>query len=162
MVTRILILDDDQTRHDAFKARLTKHYGSDGVVLVQHISFEKFNNCLTEMEKFDIIYLDHDLGDHTSENIVRGSGIYGRDLSFNGQDAALCVAALPKDKHPDKVIVHSWNPPGARMMVNILREAGISVAYEPFSPPQEGELEHDAMREAMVAEYMKDDDYYGG
>ncbi len=121
---RVLVLDDDDIRHEQFKVNLEGH----DVVHVHTV--EEAGNALAA-EKFDLVYLDHDLNDHGYES--KGDTSYGR-RELTGFEVARYIAQyLAPQKHPTKVIVHSWNPPGARMMVAVLRDVGIPVTYEPFN-----------------------------
>ena len=36
---------------------------------------------------------------------------------------------------PEKIVIHSWNPPGARNMISLFNQIGHKhVAYQPFDP----------------------------
>jgi len=58
-------------------------------------------------------------------------GTYG-ESELTGQDAAIHVARLPEDKRPTQVVIHSWNPPGATRMLQLLRDAGVRAIRAPF------------------------------
>lgn len=125
MSKRILVLDDDETRHDIFSDALTGN-------IVTHVwTVDDACHELEAQDKFDLVYLDHDLNDHGVRSTMAST--YG-EVELTGYDVALFIARrLDEAKRPNKVIVHSWNPPGARMMVACLREVGISATYEPFT-----------------------------
>jgi CheY-like chemotaxis protein len=125
---RILILDDNPERHDAFDTFLD---GKGHEVMHAWTYWDAIG--LLEDERFDLLYLDHDLNDHESASVI--SGMYGsRELT--GLDVARFVARqLADDLKPERVVVHSWNPMGARSMVDILISVGISATYEPFANP---------------------------
>ena len=120
----VLVLDDDKTRHEIF----TDHFKDD---IVTHVwTVDEANKALSNF-KYDICMLDHDLNGHGVRSTM--ASMYG-DVELTGYDVALFIAReLDEAKRPDRVIVHSWNPPGARMMVACLREAGILAVYEPFT-----------------------------
>jgi hypothetical protein len=118
---RILFLDDEAWRHDA----VDKVF--DGHVVHHCYDMDSFMETLKE-PKFDLISLDHDLGD-----IVTFDDGYKYERT--GQDCARYLAQnLPSDKMPRRVVIHSWNPAGARAMYQILWDAGIRSFLEPFSP----------------------------
>lgn len=95
---KILILDDDQIRHDFFNRALfgeniTNVYTADQCIDV------------LRNEKFDIAFLDHDLGGQ----VMVGSG------PKTGYQVACFLEMTPHLK-PPRVIIHSLNPSGARNM----------------------------------------------
>lgn len=115
---RILILDDDDIRHEAFKWKLHMKHDCIHVYTVQG-AIEALNNN----PAFDIVFLDHDLNDHqyTSHETVSFSKI-----SLTGYRVATYISKeLPKEKRPETVVVHSWNTPGGDSMMAILKEGGI-------------------------------------
>lgn len=102
---KILFLDDEQARHD----RIVQIYdGETGLSLNRVFTYNMFEMLLNAMSPLDIIYLDHDLGD-----------------TKTGEDAALLIAALPPEKRPKEVRVHSFNPVGARRIIQVLQDVGI-------------------------------------
>ena len=120
---RILILDDDKVRHDAF----------DNIYddcLVEHAyTYSEFVNKLNS-GKWDLIHLDHDLGDHTSGDVwIDG---WGSTREYNGKNAVDRVCELDNSKRPDEIIVHSINPSGAKTMCQSLTRAGIPNKWEPY------------------------------
>ncbi len=119
----ILVLDDDKFRHELFE----KSLGKDNVV--HHVyGYDQAIKALDKYSPFDIIYYDHDLGDHgPSPNGYSGT------VERTGADVALyMVKVLPEDKRPKLVVVHSWNYYGANRIALICKEAGIPVRREPF------------------------------
>lgn len=122
-MSSILFLDDAAARHDGFAAMTAGH-------LIRHVyTFRDACDAL-EAERFDVAYLDHDLnafGPHSVE-----PGMYG-EQELTGADVARFIAQMPAEKRPLSVVVHSWNPDGARRMVAILRDADVPVVYQPFS-----------------------------
>lgn len=116
---RVLIVDDEQARHDAFKRRYT------GCELVHARNYAEARDAMAG-ERFDVMQLDHDLQDYRL--------VDGVMCERTGQDVAKLVASLPPAKHPGTVILHSWNPEGARAMGRILNDAGLRrVSRVPFS-----------------------------
>lgn len=117
---KILVLDDDHLRHEAF-TRAFPH-------AVHVWTVEEFQEAYAA-GGWDLLYLDHDLNDFGVRSTAEG---YGGRVELTGADVATWVARLPVDMHPKEVIIHSWNPGGALNMLNVLRDAGIRVTYRPF------------------------------
>lgn len=123
---RILVLDDDDIRHEWFK-----EYFKD--FEVQHVY--TVNGTITALisdPQYDFVFLDHDLNDnqYTSVKRIDGDNIPGFvgpcRVELTGVDVAEFIARiLEPGKRPKEVVVHSWNPPGAEKMIGILREANI-------------------------------------
>ena len=111
-MSRVLILDDEQYRHDAFAVSFAGHE------LVHVRSASEAAEALRG-PRFDLAQLDHDLGGH---------------WNGTGRDVAEHIAAMPAEARPRLVIVHSFNPPGARLMVATLKQAGVPASHRPFSP----------------------------
>jgi CheY-like chemotaxis protein len=108
---RILVLDDEEVRHDAFSLRLL------GNEVVHVWNLEQIQQKLKAEDAFDLIYLDHDLGEEAD----------GRDV------VNFIVRELPQQQWPKEVIVHSWNFYAANQMVQTLKDAGIKASYQAFS-----------------------------
>jgi ActR/RegA family two-component response regulator len=109
---RILVLDDEQYRHDGFAMRFA---GQD----VTHVRTVAEAFKALDGERFEMACLDHDLGS--------GDG--------TGLDVAERIAAMTREARPRYVLVHSFNPPGARRMVATLKQAGIPSKHEPYRGP---------------------------
>jgi hypothetical protein len=85
----------------------------------------------------DGISLDHDLGLHhyseaeieANEELLFGKG----QAEETGYD--LVQWMIENDKVPGIVVIHSWNPDGARRMATLLNEAGHNVTIAPFQLP---------------------------
>ncbi len=126
---KILILDDDQIRLDS----LTKRYkhGTDNVVAVK-----KYGECVSHLRErqWDLISLDHDLGDQNSDADCYDNGWEDR-VPYNGWHVVQEILAcdFPEENLPKRVIVHSVNPVGANRMFDALRRRGIDVSWEPYS-----------------------------
>jgi len=104
---RVLILDDDLARHHLLGTWLDWKFGAEHVSL--HSEYEKDGAIVAlARQEFDLIYLDHDLGD--------GS----RDAS--GAHVARWLSEHPDSQRDAKIIVHSMNPPGAQRMMGWLAD----------------------------------------
>lgn len=125
---KILILDDDEYRHEAYDLVYGNHE------VVHTYTYTSFVDQLMRGSPFDLIHLDHDLGE-----LIAGCDTYeddyGRILQYNGQHAAWKICALDTDKLPKQVIIQSVNPPGAAAMKSIVLQRGIPVTWEPFTTP---------------------------
>ena len=118
----ILILDDLRERHEVFKIRYQGHQLFHAWTAEECIS-------LLKKQKYDLITLDHDLGEVRSESYNEAF------LAKDGGDVAHWIANhLDKALYPPKVIIHSWNPNGSRSMYLTLQSVGISVEREEFHP----------------------------
>lgn len=103
---RILFVDDEEDRYRAF-AR--KKRPQDRLVYVQTV--EDALSSLRE-ELFDIVFLDHDLGDGNLE---------GKDLV-----KYICAQQMPLDSI---FIIHSMNSVGGMNMKNMLNDQGYTALY---------------------------------
>lgn len=119
---KILVLDDNEQRHESFAQRFSRDCDVTHVRTVTE-ALEALRD-----KSYDLVYLDHDLEDYQQ------SGMYGSSVELTGLDVARFIARMPEvvGQPPTRVVVHSWNPAGARAMVSTLREAGIPTTYEPF------------------------------
>lgn len=107
---RVLFLDDEDWRHRVADERWSE------AELWHARTVQQFRNALDGW-RFDVVSLDHDLGD-------------GED----GKAAVRHLVGLELDPKP-RVIVHSWNPVAAPIMVDDLIRAGFDVKREMFSAP---------------------------
>ncbi len=116
---KVLVLDDEQTRHDGFN----KIFAQDQVT--HAMDYDGFAEAL-KSGPHDLVCLDHDLGSTADPdgNVV---------LNKTGLDAARALVALPPQLRPKQVLVHSHNVIASMKMVDLLREAGISVTRKPYS-----------------------------
>lgn len=115
---RILFLDDNAERHVRFR------HNSIGMDVVHVYSHEEAVQALAG-DRFDQIFLDHDL------SVAAACGVAPADEK-TGYDTALAVAALPPDRLPDLVVIHSWNDPGSARMLTVLQEV-VHTITRPFS-----------------------------
>lgn len=127
MPMRILILDDDPHRHEVFDHVYKGH------AVVHAHSYFKFLDELLAWSPWDLVHLDHDLGDlHTADTYVDG---WGSTREYNGVHASLRICELDDGSLPRKVIIQSVNPEGARAMRANLQRRGVHVVWEPFGEP---------------------------
>lgn len=116
---RILVVDDEEVRHDRFRLAFAGHE------VVHARSYAEARRALSD-GPYDLIQLDHDLMDFHVVDGVR----YER----TGQDVARLIAEMPSRMWPGAVVVHSWNSAGAASICSILRRAGLrNVSASPFS-----------------------------
>ncbi len=126
---RILVLDDDLTRHHTFARNLRGHE------VVHAQTYDSALAALLDAPRFDLVYLDHDLNDFGQLSIGPSDSMYGGVREMDGRDVASFIArSLPQHKRPKRFIVHSWNEEGAAMMIMILRRAGFPCDKEEFHP----------------------------
>ena len=104
---RILILDDEAYRHVVLNKKLA------GNEIINTYTFDQAIAALSGF-KFDVLFLDHDL-----EHV---------DSTHTGYDVCQFIKSkLPKDKHPNQVVIHSMNPVGAHQMDQTLQGLGFAV-----------------------------------
>lgn len=125
-MSRILILDDQEARHDWFRSHFKDH------MVTSALNYLEAVNHLVQDDQYDIAYLDHDLGIHHLG--CRVEGPFGVRQDANGQHLAhVIIRDLPPEKRPREVVVHSVNYAGATAMIAILQEGGIKCHRWPFS-----------------------------
>lgn len=105
---RILFLDDDSIRCNKFARNFMEH-----TVLFVHSA----DVCITALDQatevpFDLVCLDHDLGDEIM--VPSGPG--------TGYEVACWLEQHP-DKQPKYIILHSFNPDGRMRMQQALPKA---------------------------------------
>lgn len=109
MSERILFLDDAEARHLQFSRQ---HPGA-----VREYTAWAAIEALKQSPRFDVVYLDHDLG--TTES---------------GMDVVDFIVQMPEEDKPLRVVVHSFNVPAAQLrMLPALNRAGIPTTHEPFA-----------------------------
>ena len=94
---KILILEDNLSRQEFFKVNLEKHNLT--ITDLSKIAIEKLST-----EKWDILFLDHDLG---------GEVHVSSDNTNTGAEVARWIQNNP-NKKPKLVIIHTLNPPGQK------------------------------------------------
>lgn len=81
-------------------------------------------------EKFDFIFLDHDLG-----------GQVYVDSEDENTGFQLCKHLVKTENIATKVMIHSWNEPAAKKMMEFLNEKKqAKVIYFPFVVPEFNEF----------------------
>lgn len=108
---KILVLDDENYRHDGFETILSEKHE------VHHVySVRQFRHAL-QSHVFEMICFDHDLAD-----------------AETGADAARhLVENVRPDRWPRQCLIHSWNPSGALNIESILLGGGlVSVTRIPY------------------------------
>lgn len=101
----ILILEDSQERQVQFKKNLVGH----SVVFCEEVSQAKKSLI---SGKWDILFLDHDLGGKVNQSSAEGTG----------WEIAKFISENPNFK-PTHIILHSLNYDGRRNMKNLLPDA---------------------------------------
>lgn len=117
----ILFLDDNELRHEAFRS-LPLSFDT----VIHSYSYEEAVNALKQVD-FNILFLDHDLSE---EDIMCTPGIDNRGKT--GTDLARWIVTAPI-KRPDLVILHTFNPVGAKTMKYIFTGVGIPTIELPFN-----------------------------
>jgi len=105
---RILVLDDSDERLKEFKQNFIGN-----IVDCVKTAREAINKLTSE--KYECIYLDHDLGDRVF--VPSGPG--------TGYEVAQWLNQNP-DRQPQLIIIHSFNPVGAKNMKSLLPNAVIA------------------------------------
>lgn len=117
---RVLFLDDSHERQKRFKMHRI------GSVLVQAYTYEEAIKALDENPPFDEAHLDHDLSDLAAA----GKPDPGERT---GTDVAKHIAAMPAERRPLRIILHSFNFAGRTRMANILGDVGIRAVVAPYN-----------------------------
>lgn len=127
---RILILDDDDMRHNYFRRELANHE------VVHAHTYDEACDALSSQDRFDTVFLDHDLNFEQYRSVQKCDD--GYEVELDGKDAAhYLVGRVPQEKRPGQIVVHSWNETGAREMVAILKDGGFTnVVRWVFNPKQ--------------------------
>ena len=113
---KILILEDNEERHKKFLEALKSHE----VVIVE--TSQEAIKYLKE-EKWDVAFLDHDLGGQA--NVSSGPG--------TGYEVAVWLSENV-DRMPTQVYIHSMNPVGSQKMKFALPDAIVSPVRILFPP----------------------------
>ncbi len=124
---RILILDDDQSRMVEFSKGIirlqNKGHGVDA-----HYTYNQNDaiSKLKEINNFDYIFLDHDLGFNGK------TGVQCKyDEDNNGYNVAKWIVDNNYKKDNVSIIIHSWNIPASTRMYKLLFESGYPVVQYP-------------------------------
>jgi CheY-like chemotaxis protein len=123
-VRRVLIVEDDETRCEWFRARLA------GVMLDVTCDVRAAVRWLEERD-YSAIMLDHDLAEeHYFSNEP--------DDERTGYAVARWLADNPASQRDALIVIHSLNYAGAQRMLEILRDAGRDAEHIPFHYLQAG------------------------
>ena len=125
---RVLVLDDIEFRHNTFDA---VYRGAD----VRHAYTYHTFVYLLKGVKWDLVHLDHDLGDFVVGDTFTDG--WGKQREYTGLHAAERICELPDGALPLRVIIHSVNPSGAQAMRAMLQRRGVHVTWEPFATDPE-------------------------
>jgi CheY-like chemotaxis protein len=118
-MTKVLILDDDPNRHREFDNILR------GVSRLHVYTADQAISALRNSPPFYLVCLDHDLGDFDNKLLATDPG--------NGTEVAAYINLhLDRGRYPKRVMIHSWNPVGARRMADLIESVGIPVTVKPF------------------------------
>lgn len=109
MIRDILILDDDPSRHAVFRSSLVGHR-----LTHAHTALEAVKAMWSK--RFDVVFLDHDLGDDHS----------------TGYDVTKWMERMPHENRPEVCVVHSLNPVGSSNMMLTLRKHGFRTERIPY------------------------------
>lgn len=103
---KILILDDREIRHEYFKKLYIQHD-------LTHVYTSK--ECIDQLNinKFDVVFLDHDLG---------GTDNFEESGDNTGYEVAKWLRKN-EGKQPNQIILHSFNPVGRKNMKSLLPHA---------------------------------------
>jgi CheY-like chemotaxis protein len=109
---RVLVLDDDDKRHESFKFHLFRHEAT-------HVhTAQEAMEALASNGPWDVVFLDHDLN---YEHYVSSTTGKLDGLEQTGYDVAKYIALFMKEETiPKNVVVHSWNSYGADRMIQML------------------------------------------
>ena len=117
---RVLLLDDDERRHDWFAAR----FAGDrlDIAIEPHAAI-----ALLDAHTYDAIFLDHDLLPEHYRTTNPD------DDERTGYAVAAWLAARPTVQPSTTIIVHTRNANGALKMVQTMRAAGRRAEYVPWT-----------------------------
>lgn len=113
---RVLILDDDERRVQAFVERLSRTRGS---ATWARSAWQAILSL--ETKGWDVVFLDHDLG--LTPEVDPGTGMHVVDF---------IVQNAPKF-HDTHFVVHSMNEPAAARMVRALHHCRLRVTRAPLA-----------------------------
>lgn len=119
---RILVLDDDAVRQEAFRRNNPDH---------RVTGTESATEAIKQMkhEFHEVVFLDHDLDDHLSP---------GAPSNGTGLHVVRWIAHCEPNRRPLLTVVHSVNALGAGDMMRELTEAGCPCLYLPEAWTRQG------------------------
>ena len=103
---KILFLDDDNRRHEYFEYAMLSNSKEHEIVHVH--SAKAAIDALINNERFDLVHLDHDLGN---------------GVGNNGYEVAVFISTMSGSTVPHKIVIHSSNPVGAERMLSRLEDS---------------------------------------
>jgi CheY-like chemotaxis protein len=106
----ILILDDMKERHEFFIDLLCNQLGLDAESIHCAYDYDTAVELIKDKE-FDVMFLDHDLGESPGYN----------ERVPDGNDFVNTLTGISKPK-PKAIFVHSMNFPGATRMIRTLTQ----------------------------------------
>lgn len=115
---RILFLDDSEPRHHSYRSWTIGH-------VVEHVHTVRQALAALAGERFDLASLDHDLCEQSSIGMT--------PTEPTGMEVARAIVAMPRDRRPRAVCVHSLNPAAAPRMVDELAGHVFRLYRSPFS-----------------------------
>lgn len=119
----ILILDDQQVRHDLTE----KYLGAENIVLHAFQADEAIAIIKASQQRIGLALLDHDLGEFVSDETGykwEKHGAYFVRTMFD---------LVSEEKWPGQFVVHSNNTYPAEGMKQSLKSKGLIARYLPFS-----------------------------
>jgi DNA-binding NtrC family response regulator len=118
----VLFLDDSHHRLVSLMDALSQMDILKNINIDYAPSAQQAIDKLSKDNKYNMIFLDHDLEDfHYSNQSAR---------ERTGQEVAQWIADNKIDC--DFIMVHSWNPQGSKRMVDIMKDKYCNVVYLPF------------------------------
>lgn len=112
----VLVLDDDAQRQAKLRGLFDKRAGTVSVVC-ESTAIGAIARLLSS-ERFELVFLDHDLDGEASEGQAKSP-------PNSGLTVAQLLASV-RFERPRMVVVHSCNGPRARTMVETLRVGGVT------------------------------------
>lgn len=119
----ILILDDEQVRHDLTE----KYLGNDHTILHAFNADEAIGIIKSSQQPIGLALLDHDLHEFVSDETGYKWEKHG------GYFVRMLIDTVPEEKWPAQIVIHSYNPSGADGMKTALKNKGMYARYMPFS-----------------------------
>ena len=111
----ILVVEDDDMRIQWFKTEFAEFN-------LKVVKTAQAGISYVENEKFDIIFLDHDLGDRIF--------VSSEDPNTGYQVAKAIVNSI-NSKTP--IVVHSYNPVGVKNILSVLKDTAVSIPFGVFN-----------------------------
>lgn len=125
----VLFLDDMAVRHATSEPFMQNVLGIKDLPEVWRAQTAERALDLMQTHLFHAVFLDHDLAD---EHYGEGGYLERGTRAPDGSWLAKQMLDLPDEQRPALVVVHSWNPDGARYMTETLRKGGFNVQQVAF------------------------------